>query len=70
MTTKTIGLKLSTLKISQVLNGEADDKMFYKVSGETAEGRSLKRVKLPVTICAVNTRQRYQLTVVILSIIH
>ena len=53
VTTKTIGLKLSTLKISQVLNGEADDKMFYKVSGEIAEGRSLKRVKLPADVLNV-----------------
>ncbi len=40
------GSKLSMLKISQILSGEADGKMTYKINGEIAECRSLKRVKL------------------------
>lgn len=42
----TIGIAKSSLKVSQVFNGEADGKMFYKISGELNECRSLKRVKL------------------------
>lgn len=44
-----IGISKSSLKVSQVLNGEADGKMYYKISGELSECRALKRVKLSQT---------------------
>lgn len=51
VTTKNPGLPLSMLKISQIFGGEADGKMTYKINGEVAECRSLKRVKLsPATL--------------------
>ena len=46
VTTENPGLSLSTLKISQILSGEAYGKMTYKINGEVEECRSLKRVKL------------------------
>lgn len=45
----TIGIAKSSLKVSQVFNGEADGKMFYKISGELNECRALKRVRLAQT---------------------
>ncbi len=49
-------IKLSNVKISQILSGEADSKMFYKVNGEMLECRSLARVKLSEeTIDALNS---------------
>lgn len=58
-TGENIGLKITSLKISQIFNGEADDKMFYKISGEVSEGRSLKMVKLSsATLEAINTAQQ------------
>lgn len=39
-------IKLSMLKLSQLFPGEADSQMFYKINGETLEGRAFKRVKL------------------------
>lgn len=45
------GLGLSSLKVSQIFSGEADGKMTYKINGDIAESRSLKRVKLsPETV--------------------
>jgi hypothetical protein len=53
VTTANIGLSLSMLKISQIFSGEADSKMYYKISGEITECRSLKRVKLSSDTLAV-----------------
>jgi len=53
VTTQNIGLALSMLKISQIFSGEADSKMYYKISGEITECRSLKRVKLSAATIAV-----------------
>lgn len=55
VTGENIGLKLSMLKVSQVFNGETDGKMFYKISGEATECRSLKRVALSAdTLTVIN----------------
>lgn len=42
-TGNTIGIAKSSFKIAQVFSGEADSKMFYKISGELTECRSLKK---------------------------
>jgi hypothetical protein len=46
VTTRAPSMSLSSFKVSQIFSGEADGKMSYKINGEIAECRSLKRVKL------------------------
>ena len=52
------GLAMSMFKVSQIYNGEADGKMFYKLNGEISECRSLKIVKLSAdTLAAIISTQ-------------
>ena len=55
VTGSTIGLPITMLKIAQIFSGETDGKMTYKISGEIAECRSLKRVKLSADTIAILT---------------
>lgn len=53
-----IGIAKSSFKVAQIFTGEADSKMYYKISGELTECRSLKRIKLSAaTITALNGGQ-------------
>ena len=50
-----IGIKKSSFKVSQIFPGDIDSKMYYQITGELAECRSLKRVKLSAaTITALS----------------
>ena len=60
VTGSTIGLPITMLKIAQIFSGETDSKMTYKISGEIAECRSLKRVKLSADTIAILTRSEYR----------
>lgn len=50
-----IGIDKSSFKVSQIFPGDIDSKMYYKITGELTDCRSLKRVKLSAaTITALS----------------